>query len=45
VSPDGTRFLRIKIKAGSQDESAAPQNHLIVVQNWDQELKQRVPTK
>jgi serine/threonine-protein kinase len=39
VSPDGQRFLMIK-EAGSTAD-AAPQ--IIIVENWFEELKQRVP--
>src|SRR5262249_11970123 len=38
VSPDGQRFLMIK---ASEQESAA--RHINVVQNWFEELKERVP--
>jgi serine/threonine-protein kinase len=43
VSPDGRRFLMIKERS-SVDE-AAPSPRLIFVQNWREELKQRVPTR
>ena len=43
IAPDGQRFLMIK-EGGGADESAAPRS-LIVVLNWQEELKQRVPTK
>lgn len=39
MSPDGTRFLMIK-KAGSD----ATSSELMLVWNWIEELKQRVPT-
>jgi Tol biopolymer transport system component len=39
VSPDGQRFLMVK---PSEQEAAATQ--IIVVQNWFEELKQKVPT-
>jgi eukaryotic-like serine/threonine-protein kinase len=42
VSRDGQKFLLIK--DGPRDESAASTN-LIVVLNWFEELKARVPTK
>ena len=42
VSPDGQRFLMIKVGDGA-DETAAPAS-LIVVQNWFEELKRLVPT-
>jgi Tol biopolymer transport system component len=43
VSPDGRRFLRIKVDEGSPDNSA-PIN-FVVVQNWFSELKQKAPVK
>jgi serine/threonine-protein kinase len=42
VSPDGQRFLMIKVGDGS-DQTAAPAS-LVVVQNWHEELKRLVPT-
>jgi Tol biopolymer transport system component len=41
VSPDGRRFLKIKVP-GSDASVAAPA--LIIVQHWDEELKRLVPT-
>ena len=41
VSLDGRRFLMIKEGTGS-NETDAPT--LVVIQNWDQELKRLVPT-
>jgi serine/threonine-protein kinase len=41
VSPDGRRFLMIK-QAGDQT-AARPQ--ILVVQNWTEELKRRVPSR
>ncbi|MBI3049744.1 MAG: PD40 domain-containing protein [Acidobacteria bacterium] len=40
ISPDGQRFLMIKV-AGT-DQTAAPP-HIVVVQNWFEELKRLVP--
>jgi serine/threonine-protein kinase len=40
ISPDGQRFLMIK--QGSSDQAPPPQ--IVIVQNWDQELKRLVPT-
>ena len=40
VSPDGQRFLMIK--PGQETSSAATQ--IVIVQNWFEELKRRVPT-
>jgi hypothetical protein len=42
VSPDGKRFLMIKNVAPTQ--STADQR-IVIVQNWDQELKRLVPTR
>ena len=42
IYPDGQRFLMIK--QGGQDEPAAA-NQIVVVQNWFEELKARVPTE
>jgi serine/threonine-protein kinase len=42
VSPDGQRFLMIK-NAEAEGKVSPPQ--IIVVQNWDQELKRLVPPK
>lgn len=39
VSPDGQRFLMIK-----PSEQTSPLNQIVVVQNWFEELKQKVPT-
>jgi serine/threonine-protein kinase len=41
VAPDGRRFLMIK--EGS-DDTSGPANTIVVVQNWLEELKRRVPT-
>jgi hypothetical protein len=38
VTPDGQRFLMIKSKA------TGATNRIIVVENWFEELKRRVPT-
>jgi serine/threonine-protein kinase len=43
VSSDGTRFLRIKVAGTSLDASGGPSS-LIIVENWLEELKRRVPT-
>jgi eukaryotic-like serine/threonine-protein kinase len=40
VSPDGQRFLMLK--SGEQNSSSAP-TQIVVVQNWFEELKRRVP--
>jgi hypothetical protein len=41
VSPDGQRFLMLK--ADEQTSSSVP-TQIVVVQNWFEELKQKVPT-
>jgi len=43
VTPDGKRFLMLKDVPRTDDGGALRQ--LVVVQNWDQELKRLVPTK
>ena len=43
VSRDGQRFLMIKENAGPS-EGNAPPTSMIVVQNWVEELKTKVPT-
>ena len=44
ISPDGTRFLRIKPGAGTTtDDPLAGLVRIYVVQNWTQELLERVP--
>ena len=40
VSPDGRRFLMIK---GAATDAAAPATQIVVVLNWFEELKERVP--
>jgi hypothetical protein len=39
IHPDGKRFLMIK-----RSQEDAPKTELIVVENWSEELKRRVPT-
>ena len=41
VSPDGERFLMFQRTGGNGEEAQANQIH--VVQNWHQELLERVP--
>ena len=43
VSRDGRRFLMIKENVGSSEHSAPPAS-MIVVQNWFEELKAKLPT-
>jgi serine/threonine protein kinase len=50
ISPDGKRFLMIKppaVKEGESSEAstAAEPRKIIIVTNWFEELKQRVPVK
>jgi len=40
ITPDGRRFLMIK----QGGDAAAPQNRIIFVQHWVEELKRLVPT-
>ena len=44
VSPDGRRFLMIKDGAQSAIRTRRPAS-MVVVLNWLEELKQRVPTR
>ena len=45
ISPDGQRFLMVKEGgASSADDPFAGLTRLIVVQNWFEELKGRLPT-
>jgi hypothetical protein len=43
ISPDGRRFLMFKDSGGRADEPLPAR--IILVQNWFEELKRRVPTK
>ncbi len=46
VDPDGQRFLMVKPSSGptaDNAEAAAGRGHITVVQNWFEELQQRVP--
>ena len=43
VSADGQRFLMIKDAAPSGQTSTAPSASMVVVLNWTEELKARVP--
>jgi serine/threonine-protein kinase len=45
VSPDGKRFLLIKDATPTTSSSSPPPSQLVVVLNWSEELKQRVPTR
>jgi hypothetical protein len=44
VSPDGTRFLRVKVTDDGPRSNGAPIS-FVVVENWFEELKRLVPTK
>jgi serine/threonine-protein kinase len=44
VSRDGQRFLMVK-EAGGENASAAASSNIVVVLNWTEELKARVPSK
>ena len=49
ISPDGKRFLMMKpsyataVESTTEEDAAALQPKIIVVTNWFEELKQRVP--
>jgi hypothetical protein len=43
VSPDGQRFLMIKDATPATSSSTPPPSQLVVVLNWSEELKARVP--
>jgi hypothetical protein len=43
VSPDGRRFL-FRANATENADSEAARSQIVVVQNWFEELRQRVPT-
>jgi len=45
VSPNGQRFLMIKENAPSATTPATARASIVVVLNWSEELKQRVPTR
>jgi Tol biopolymer transport system component len=45
VTADGKRFLMIKAVEPPRSTATSPQSQLMVVLNWQEELKQRVPTK
>ena len=44
VAGDGQRFLMIKDNAASKDGNASPAS-MIVVQNWFEELKAKMPAR
>ena len=43
VSPDGQRFLVVKLVEGA--DQAAPPPQIVVVQNWFEELKRLAPVR
>ncbi len=45
IDPDGERFLMLGLgdSAGQTGDTAAPRQDIIIVQNWFEELKERVP--
>ena len=45
VSPDGERFLLLKTASSDNDmaDEDAPEPQIILVENWFEELKARVP--
>jgi serine/threonine-protein kinase len=45
VSPDGRRFLLVKPVTGTAADSVAQPLQIVIVQNWTEELKRRVPKK
>ena len=45
VSPDGQRFLMIKNGGPSEQATTGAPASMIVVLNWTEELKQRVPRR
>ncbi len=45
ISPDGQRFLMIKENAATDQTSTATPASMVVVLNWFEELKARVPAK
>jgi serine/threonine-protein kinase len=45
VSPDGQRFVMIKDTAADDRERGGAPPNIVVVLNWFEELKQRVPVK
>lgn len=45
ISPDGKRFLMIKPPEAAPSTESAERPKIIIVTNWFEELKQRVPGK
>ena len=44
ATPDGTRFLRIKV-AEPDSDARAVRPGVVILENWFEELKRLVPTK
>jgi len=42
VAPDGA-FIAVQEEPTDDADASRPQSHLIVVQNWFEELKRKVP--
>jgi dipeptidyl aminopeptidase/acylaminoacyl peptidase len=45
IHPDGKRFLMMKPPASTDTAAAAPRPKIVIVTNWFEELKHRVPVK
>jgi hypothetical protein len=45
ISPDGKRFLMVKLPGASTTPASGSQPKINVVVNWTEELKQRVPVR
>jgi len=43
ISPDGKRFIMLKQAAADEKSSAETPHKIIMVTNWFEELKERVP--
>jgi eukaryotic-like serine/threonine-protein kinase len=43
VSPDGRRFLMLKVAASGADTQNTPRTRFIIVENWSEEMKRLVP--
>jgi len=45
IHPDGKRFLMMKPPGADPSKEKGPKPRIVVVTNWSEELKQRVPMK
>jgi Tol biopolymer transport system component len=45
ISPDGKRFLMLKPTTADEKSAAEAPRKIVVVLNWSEELKRRVPAK